>query len=290
MSTETEKAPEKPVETKPAVVQPQPVQRLVSTDDTENATLLDTAKFEQSQRLAMAMARASLTPKHLRGADINEGQANCLRIVNQALRWGMDPFAIMDETYVVSGKLGYGGKLIAAVINSRLGTGERLQCFYNDAKGDDFAVVIFTGKPDAAAFEILAAYAEKGERKLLRELTSVGIRAIHLSVGQAKTQNDMWKKDPEQKLWYSGATKWARRYAPEIVLGVATDDDFDRMAEPPTPRTESLADRIALSTGRGTDSASANGNGKHEPEMVGAGATNGKLFGGDDADLDAQAK
>lgn len=267
---------EKPVETKPAIVQQQP-QRLVSTDDSENATLFDTAKFEQSQRVALAMARASLTPKHLRGGDQNEGQANCLRVVNQAIRWGMDPFAIMDETYVVGGKLGYSGKLIAAVINSRIGGGERLQCFFNDGKGDDFAVVIFTGNPDAETFDVLAKYAATGERALLRALTSAGIRAIHLSVGQAKTQNDMWKKDPEQKLWYSGATKWARRYAPEIVLGVATDDDFERIVA--EPRTEMLASRIVETRVVKEEK---------EPEQP----SNGKLFdkGADADELDAQAR
>lgn len=289
MNTETEKpAEQKP----PTAIAPQ--QRLVSTDDSENSTLFDTAKFEQSQRVAMAMASASLTPKHLRGSDRAEGQANCLRVVNQAIRWGMDPFAIMDETYVVSGRLGYSGKLIAAVVNSRLPGGERLQCFYNDGKGDDFAVVIFTGKPDADTFEVLANYAEKGERSLLRALVSVGIRAIHLSVGQAKTQNEMWKKDPEQKLWYSGATKWARRYAPEIVLGVATDDDFERIADSQPARTELLANRIA-----GALATNSTANGKHEKddakdaEIVGAASGNGKLFDkGEDADsdLDAQAR
>lgn len=284
MSTETSttsvESP-KPVQTALAPVQ-QP--RLVSTDDSDNALILDTAKFEQSQRIAMAMARASLTPKHLRGNDVHEGQANCLRVVNQAIRWGMDPFAIMDETYVVSGKLGYSGKLIAAVINSRFG--QRLQAFYNDAKGDDFAVVIFSGDPDAAGYEVLAKYAEKGERSQLRALVSVGIRAIHLSVGQAKTQNDMWKKDPEQKLWYSGATKWARRYAPEIVLGVATDDDFERIADSLPSKTLALESRLANGMGHTNCNAADTEKGKDESS-----AGNGKLFDkGEDADLDAQAR
>lgn len=37
----------------------------------------------------------------------------------------------------------------------------------------------------------------------------------------------MWTSDPDQKLWYSGVLKWARRHCPEVVLGVrAEDEDF----------------------------------------------------------------
>jgi len=48
---------------------------------------------------------------------------------------------------------------------------------------------------------------------------------VKVSVGQAKNDNQMWKKDPEQKLAYTGATKWARRWCPEILLGILIDDD-----------------------------------------------------------------
>ena len=41
----------------------------------------------------------------------------------------------------------------------------------------------------------------------------------------------MWTKDPRQKLIYSGVIKWARAHAPELILGVATDDDIDRIVE-----------------------------------------------------------
>jgi hypothetical protein len=70
-----------------------------------------------------------------------------------------------------------------------------------------------------------------------------------LSVGQAKTSNKMWTSDPDQKLVYSGATKWARRHCPEIMLGVLTDQDLEVMREnSPTITTLSVtADKPTLS-------------------------------------------
>jgi len=178
------------------------------------AHLFDTARFDHLYRIAGAMAAASLIPEHLwRNKHVEfspeQVKANCFLIVNQSIRWGMDPFAVMPETYVVGGKLAYQGKLIAAVVNARAGLEGRLKYDFTGRKGtDDFTITVsglFPGDGEPST--------------------------ISLSVGEAKTGNDMWRKDPEQKLVYSGAVKWARRYCPEIVLGVVTDDDIERINE-----------------------------------------------------------
>lgn len=181
-------------------------ERMVVHDDGPLAHLFDTARFEHMQRIAGAMAVATFTPKHLCGKTREETIGNCLRVANQAVRWGMDPFAVMDETYVVGGKLGYQGKLVSAVVNARAGLIGRLS-FSFSGEGDKRTIVV------SGTFE--------GESEP---------RTIELSVGQAKTQNDMWRKDPDQKLVYSGVIKWARRHCPEVILGVVTDDDLERMA------------------------------------------------------------
>lgn len=180
--------------------------------------LFDTARFEHMFRISSAMAGASLIPEHLRGVrrqgsftpfTTEQVKSNCFLVVNQSLRWGMDPFAVAPETYVVGGKLAYQGKLIAAVVNAKAPISNRLQYSFAGKKGsDDFTISV------SATF--------KGE-------TAPSV--ICLSVGEAKTQNDMWRRDPEQKLVYSGVVKWARRFCPEIVLGIMTDDDLDRIEQ-----------------------------------------------------------
>lgn len=195
-------------------------------DDGPNANLFDTRKFDQCYRVARAMAEMSLLPDHLKSVGTKNNKewlpkstvvANCFRVVNQAVRWGFDPYAIVDETYVVAGKLGYQGKLIAAVVNSRAGLIGRLN-YTHSGTGDAMTVTVsgrFKDSPDQVC-------------------------EITLSVKDAKTENEMWKKDPEQKLCYSGAIKWARRYCPEVVLGVLTDDDVDKIVygDPPAPTVE----------------------------------------------------
>lgn len=186
--------------------------RLIVCDNGPVANLVDSARFEQMKRIAIAMAHASLIPNHLHGDSADPQQrweqtvGNCLLIVNQALRWDMDPFAVAPETYVVKGKLGYQGKLVAAVIHARGNLRGRLG--YS-----------FTGEGVGRTVTVAGQFLDEKEP-----------RTITLSVGQAKTDNKMWVSDPDQKLVYSGVTKWARRHCPELMLGVLTPDDLDRMA------------------------------------------------------------
>lgn len=182
------------------------------TDPLVVANLMNEQRFTRMMIIAETMASASLIPDHLVGKKVGgkfeyfsaeEIRANCFLIVNQAFRWGMDPFAVMPETYVVGGKLGYQGKLVAGLVNSLADLEERLSYAYSGQPGtDDFTVTV------------------SGKFRGAKEAVSVKV-----SVGQAKTDNQMWKKDPEQKLAYTGATKWARRWCPEILLGILVDDD-----------------------------------------------------------------
>lgn len=178
---------------------------LVVEDSSQISHLMDTARFEHLQRIARMLGNSALTPKHLHGSTPEETLANCFRVVNQAIRWQFDPFAVADETYVVSGKLGYQGKLVAAVIHTRAGLEGRLTCSF-EGTGDKRKITI-TGK-----------FRHESDPRI-----------ITLEVGQAKTQNKLWTVDPDQKLWYSGVIKWARRHCPEVIMGVLTEDDLERM-------------------------------------------------------------
>ena len=67
--------------------------------------------IEQALRLADIMSQANLMPEHLRGK-----AGDCLLVVMQAQRWGMDAVSVAQCTSVVRGKLCYEGKLVAAVM------------------------------------------------------------------------------------------------------------------------------------------------------------------------------
>ncbi len=57
-------------------------------------------------------------------------------------------------------------------------------------------------------------------------------REVEVSLASARTDNEHWRKSPDQMLTYHGARVWARRHAPEVMLGVYSPEEFDRNGTP----------------------------------------------------------
>lgn len=148
---------------------------------------------------AAVMARADIAlPKHLRG---NDGA--CLAVAMQAMRWEMDPFAVANKSYSVNDRLAYEAQLVAAVVHTRAPIKRR---------------------PD---------YAYEGEGPTRRCIVSVemldGSTKVYESptFGSITTKNSpLWKSDADQQLGYFSIRSWARRHAPEVILGVYTPDEL----------------------------------------------------------------
>ena len=176
-------------------------ERIPVTFDHDNPASLyvDTGIYEQIQRVAAMMYRSKFVPKHLQGAD---NMADCVMVVAQALRWKADPFAVAQHTYVISGKLGYEGKLIAAMVNSSNKLKDNLNFEYS-GEGKNRKVIV-SGKLQGSKVN----------------------RTIEGTVGAWETNNGQWTKNPDQMLAYRGAREWARRHMPEVLLGVNADDDI----------------------------------------------------------------
>ena len=165
-------------------------------------SLFDSGAFTQMAAVASKMAESSLVPQTLRGKTEQETAANCFRVVEQAQRWKLSPFAVMDSASVVHGKLMWEGKLIAAAINSTLKT--RLR--YDYSGSGDGRTVIVSGELDGVKVDISGS---------VKDWKTTG-------------NGSPWKPSQyDQMLAYRGAREWARRHSPEIILGVYAPDEFD---------------------------------------------------------------
>lgn len=156
----------------------------------------------EALQLADVLAQASLIPEHLQ-----KKPGDCLLVVMQAQRWGMDALSVAQCTSIVRGKLCYEGKLVAAVLYSMGAIQGRLR--YEFAGSGEQRSVTVTGKP----------------RGLAEDQSVTG------TVADWKTNNDAWKRSSDDMLVYRGTRQWARRYAPEALLGVYTPDEFDETAQ-----------------------------------------------------------
>lgn len=194
--------------------------------------VLDTGRFEQMCRVAKLMASSNLIPETLcatyegTGANrvtkwlsIETVTANCFLIVNQAVGWGMDPFAVAQCASVVHGKVCYEGKLIAAVIEQKLGV--RLEFEWDNKPGDALGITV-RGELDGKVREIKGTVAE----------------------WKTSGNNSPWSKPAQARmqLAYRGSRDWARLHAPSVMLGVYSSDEMDAAID----RQERLPSRPSL--------------------------------------------
>jgi len=219
--------------------------------------ILDTARFEHMQRVARVMASSSMIPETLRtvgrGNDkedlpFEQVLSNCFLVVNQAARWGMDPFSVISCCAVVHGRLAYEGKLVAAVLAAKLNIS--LNHYFTGDSGTDAYRIYLCDQPFTA--ELIA--------QLKPGVKIPGLRLWDGSVGEWKTTGvgTPWTpKNYPRMLIYRGTRDWTRIYESAILLGVYTDDELmdlaeDARARRATPVASSLAERLAAARIPGT--------------------------------------
>jgi hypothetical protein len=172
----------------------------------QSARTLIPESMGQAMQLAGMMAKARLVPK-----DLQNAPADCLLVIQAAARWGVDPYAVAQETSVIQGRLMYSGKLTAAVVNARGGLVGRLAYDYR-GQGDDRTVTV-SG--------LLRGEAEP--------------RTAEVRLRDVRTTNKMWQQQTDQQLAYSAARIWARRHTPDLLLGIWSPEEFDDQPARPMP-------------------------------------------------------
>lgn len=185
---------------------------------------LDDSLFNKCYRLAQVMASGKCTiPKHLQGSE-----GDCFAVIGQALRWGMDPFAVAQKTHLVSGTLGYEAQLVIAVINNRAPISDRIKFEYF---GDWSKVKSKEDKSDDVGVICRATVIGDDEPTEL-SLTMAQVGTVRNS--------PLWAADPRQQLAYLAAKRFSRLHFPDVIMGVYTPDELaDRGNEAPRNITPS---------------------------------------------------
>lgn len=143
----------------------------------------------------------------------------CLAVTLQAMKWGADPFAVANKAYEVSGQLSYESQLIHAIVNSSPALAQRLNA-------------TFSGEGQARRCLVVGII--RGEAEA-REYESPEISEI------TPKNSPLWKTDPDQQLFYYATRAWARRWVPEVLLGIYTPEELGPtidLTPGPEPRRE----------------------------------------------------
>ncbi len=205
------------------------------TQKIDNVSILTNGElFNRLRTLSEVMANSgNFVPAHFRGKP-----DSCMAVVMQAARWGMDPFAVAQKTFIVgdSGVLGYEAQLVNAVVNSMAPTKDRIHFEWFGAW--EHIVGRFVEKTSTKGNKYIAPGWSLADEK------GVGVRAfatlkgesepreLILMLSQAQVRNStLWASDPRQQLAYLAVKRWARLYCPDVILGVYTPDELEEREE-----------------------------------------------------------
>lgn len=165
------------------------------------------ANWELAQRVAKAFAASTLVPQAYQN-----NLPNCLIALEMANRMGASPLMVMQNLYIVHGNPGWSSKFLVASFN---------QC-------GRFSAMRYEWNADKTECRAWAIEKATGER----------IDGPKVSVAMAKeegwsTKNgSKWKTMPELMLMYRAAAFLIRTYAPEISMGLQTDDEIIDITPP----------------------------------------------------------
>lgn len=181
----------------------------------------DPAAFEHGQRVAAMLASSHLLPEHLQGKDKIGAIVTVLAI---ARRTGEDPLTMLQSLYVVHGRPGWSAAYIIArakragmPIRWRVERLEPPTLAVGPKKMPNLRVTAYStlnGEPEPVEYGVTSEQA--------------------IAAGWAK--NEQYIHSAELMLRYRSATHLVRLYAPDVLLGLPTEDEVQ------TIRAEDVVD------------------------------------------------
>lgn len=167
--------------------------------------------FENAQRMAKALASSAMVPDTYRG-EANLG--SCLIALEMANRIGANVLSVMQNLYVIHGKPAWSSQFLIACVNA---SGRFSPLRYR-----------MTGTAGTDSYGCVAWATDKTGEKLESPEITIGIAKAE---GWASKNGSKWKTMPELMLRYRTATLFARLYAPELTMGIHTDDEVIDVVE-----------------------------------------------------------
>ena len=168
--------------------------------------------FEAIQRAAKMFSASTLVPKEYQGAN---GLASCAIALDLAARIGASPLMVMQNLYIVHGRPGWGSKFLISTFN---------QCGrFSPIRYE------FSGKEGTDDWGCRAWALEKAtQEKLVGPLIT-----IRMAKAEKWFEKDgsKWKTMPEQMLRYRSAAWFVNTVAPEVSMGLPTEDEVGDFEE-----------------------------------------------------------
>lgn len=240
-------------------------------------------QFETYQRIAVPLAESDFVPSAYKGK-----VGNCVIAVEMAARLNVLPLTVMQNLCVVNGTPTWKAKFLIGCVNScgryttldyRISIDGTVgdvsyKTWEKDKSGKNHEVLKPFERPQ---LDNLVCVAYATERATDKELVSTPV-SIRMAIeeGWYMKSGSKWPTMPEQMLRYRAASFWVSAYAPEMAMGLRTEEQRDivdveyedlsetQSSPAPKPKPTSSAIEEAKERLRNRGGASASGGAKNE--------------------------
>lgn len=186
------------------------------------AIVNDIEMMEKALKFSEVMAQADIIPPHYRGKT-----ANVFIAMQSAFRMHLDPMHVMQNTYVVSGKLGMVSSFAISLANGSglFDSGIRYRI---DGSGENLKVTAYTNL-------------KKTGEEISYTIT------MREAVAENWTKNPKYRTLPELMLRYRAATLLIRTHAPEVLNGMHMVEEIEDVVistKDVTPKSASISSKL----------------------------------------------
>lgn len=163
--------------------------------------------FDCAQRMAKALSSSTIVPASYQG---DKNLANCIIALEMANRMGASPIMVMQNLYIVHGQPGWSSKFLIATLN-RCGRFTSIR-YEQENQGTD-------------KWRCRAYATEKATGETL--YGSWVSLEMAKKEGWATKAGSKWQSMPELMLMYRAGAFFQRVYAPEIGMGLLTQEEIE---------------------------------------------------------------
>ena len=250
----------------------------------------DPQQFEVMQRVCKMFANSELVPDMYKVSEKNveaKAVANCMIAISLAMRIGADPLMIMQNMVIIYGRPSWSSKFLVATVNTcgrfnplqyrftekgmlgKVDYTEYTKTWINGVNGGkgyyktDAKPAQFDGTK-IMNIECVAFTTAKGSNDVL-ESSPISIK-MAVQEGWYQKNGSKWQTMTKQMLMYRAASFWTNVHAPELSMGMKTDDevrdiidvDFEDMTEKVEREKSANANKTNISiTAEETETATA---------------------------------
>lgn len=177
--------------------------------------------FEDAQRMAKALCTSTLVPKEYQG-----NVSNAMVALEMAQRIGASPMAVMQNLDIIHGRPSWRSQFVIAALNS---------C-------GRFSPLRFMMEGEGATRACTAWATDRtGERLEGPQITI----AMAKAEGWFNKSGSKWQTMPELMLRYRAAKFFGNLYAPDVLMGMSTQDEIEDIGDAPVRANFTTSSRQA---------------------------------------------